>query len=200
MKYLYFLAFAAVLPTATLAQSVPEASGLAVVKKEWRVTYITPKISVRAADPFEATDESDRLERRLAIPPKANIGPFRQVSGKPETTEASRKERELKATASYVYQLRLRNDNDKTVRYVLWDYVFLDPETRQEVGRRRIESKASIKPGRAETMTHKLVSPPTGAVDVRLLGKKTSEMFIEQIVIRRVEFADGSVWQALLPN
>jgi hypothetical protein len=82
---------------------------------------------------------------------------------------------------------------------VSWDYVFLDPETKQEMGRHHFTSKTNIQPGGVQTMTSKLISPPTGAVDARTAAKKTSDLYTEQIVIRKIEFVDGSVWRPLSP-
>lgn len=201
MKYFYFVAFAAVFPTALLGQTPPDPSGLAIVNKTWKAIRVVPPNSVLLEDPFAAIEESDRtFKQPSAIPrskEKADIG----LPLSPETTEPpKRAEKTLKTSMSYSYELRVRNENDKTIRHVFWDYVFFDPETKQEIGRHRINSKVNIKPGKTETMNSRLVAPPTGAVDVRSSGKKSSELYIEQIVIRSVEFADGSIWRPLSPN
>ena len=202
MKYLYFVALAAVFPTALAAQGMPDRSGLAIVKKQWKVTRVTPPNSVLLEDPFDAIEESKRsINRSPSTPTKNNKERLGQISAAPETTEPpARSDKTLKTTMLYSYDLRVRNDNDKTIRYVLWDYVFFDPETKREVGRHRFSSKVNIKPGQAESMTSKLVSPPTGAIDARTAGKKPAELYIEQIVIRSVEFADGSMWKPLMPK
>ncbi len=202
MKYLYFFAFAAAFSTATLSQSLPDPSGLSIVKKQWRITPVVPANSVLLEDPFEAIEVSNRGMRTPVTTSKGNKeGVPRVASSSPETTEPpARSEKSLKITMTYSYEMRVRNNNDKTIRRVFWDYVFLDPDTKQEVGRHRINSKVNIRPGKAETMNSKLVSPPTGAVDARTAGKKTSELYIEQIIIRSVEFDDGSIWRPLSPN
>lgn len=201
MKCFYFVALAAVFSTALHGQEVPDPPGVAIVKKEWKITRVVPPNSVLLEDPFDAIEESNRTTYRPSgTSTKDNKERLRQISAALETTEPpARPEKTLKTTTSYSYHLRIRNDNDKTIRYVLWDYVFLDPETKQEVGRHRFNSRVNIRPGQAETMTSKLVSPPTGAVDALSAGKKASDLYTEKIVIRRVEFADGSMWRPLSP-
>jgi len=200
VKYFYFVAFAAVFPTAVVAQSAPDQSGLAIVKKEWKATRVVPPNSVLLEDPFDAIEESNRLFKQPSAVPRTKEKTDQSVSLSPETTEPpKRAEKTLKSTMSYSYELRVRNHNDKTIRYVSWDYVFLDPETKQEIGRHRINSKTNIQPGGVQTMKSKLVSPPTGAVDARTAVKKGSDLYIEQIVIRSVEFVDGSVWRPTSP-
>ncbi len=164
MKYLYFLVLAAVFPTALLGQTSPDPSGLGIVKKAWKATRVVPPNSVLLEDPFEAIEESNRTFNRPAAVPGSKEKADRSVPHLPETTESpKRAERTLKTTMSYSYELRVRNHNDKTIRRVMWDYVFLDPETKGEVGRHRINSKVNIQPGGVQTMTSKLISPPTGA-------------------------------------
>ena len=197
MKYLYFVALAAVFPPAVIAQA-PEPSGLAIVKKEWKATRVFPPNSVLLEDPFAAIDESNRVFKQPSAVPRSKEKADRSVPISPETTEPpKRAEKTLKTTLSYSYELRVRNHNDKTIRHVSWDYVFLDPETNQEVGRHRINSKVNIQPGGVQTMTSKLISPPTGAVDARTAAKKASDLYIEKIVIRSVEFVDGTLWRPL---
>jgi hypothetical protein len=38
-------------------------------------------------------------------------------------------------------------------------------------------------------------TPPTGTIDASNAGKKSRDQYSEQIVIQRVGYADGSVWQ-----
>ena len=39
---------------------------------------------------------------------------------------------------------------------------------------------------------------PIGTVDAKKAGKASRDQYSEQVVIRRIEYADGSVWQATL--
>ena len=199
MKYLYFLALAAVIPGTAPAQTLPDPSGLSVVKKQWRMTRVIPSNSVLLEDPFDAIDESNRVNRDPGAVRRENK--LRALKGLPPesptmSTDPPRKtERSLKDSAAYLYQLRLRNDGAKTIKNVVWDYVFLDPATRKEVGRHRFVSRLDLRPRETEGVEMKLVSPPTGAVDAKTVGKKADEIYIEQIIIRSVRFADGTVWQ-----
>jgi hypothetical protein len=199
VKYLYFLALATVIPSAAPAQILPDPSGLSVIKKQWSMTRITPHNSVLLEDPFDAIDESNRANREQKTILRENK--VRALKGLPTdpssmTTEPPpRTERSLKASAAYIYQLRLRNDGAKTIRNVVWEYVFLDPASGEEVGRHRFVSRLDLRPRETGGVKMRLISPPTGAVDARTMGKKPGDIYVEQIIIRSVMFADGTVWQ-----
>lgn len=199
MKYLYFLALAAVIPSAAPAQTLTDPSGLSVVKKQWRMTRVTPPNSVLLEDPFDAIDETNRANRDLRTTLRENK--LRALKGLPpdlpamSTDPPPKTERSLKATAAYIYQLRLRNDGAKTIKNVVWEYVFLDPATKAEVGRHRFVSSIHLEPRETEGIAMRLVSPPTGAIDAKTAGKRSSEIYIEQIIIRSVKFDDGTIWQ-----
>src|SRR5215813_11696065 len=45
-------------------------------------------------------------------------------------------------TAFFVYSAKLKNTGPKTIEGIAWDYIFLDPATNAEVGRRQLLSLA----------------------------------------------------------
>ena len=202
MKYLYFVALAAVLPTASLAQEVPDHSGIAIVKKGWKMKHVTPN-PVLLADPFDAVEQANTASRN-ARPPEAQIFAG-SGNGIPP---GFRREPLLPAvyadrsggSSVYSYEIQIRNDNARSIKGILWDYVFLDPVTKVEVGRHRFLNTVELKPGKARTIGMRIVSPPTGTVDAKSAGKRTSGMFLEQIIILAVEFSDGTVWQPTGPK
>ena len=199
MKYLYFVAFAAVFPTALLAQEVPDQSGVAIVKKAWKMKHVPPQNPVLLQDPFDAIEQSN-IASRNARAPDAQIGAG-STNGVPP---GFRREPLLPAVYSdrggrtiYTYEVYIRNDNVLSIKAIMWDYVFFDPVTKLEVGRHRFLNTVDLKPGRSRTVGMKLASPPTSTVDVRSVGKRTQELFLEQIIIRGVEFSDGTAWLPL---
>ena len=97
---------------------------------------------------------------------------------------------------AYVYEVKIRNTGEKRIRTLTWEYVFFEPGTELEVGRRRFVSRVNIPPGRTGNVVMRSTSPPTGTFDAAKAGKKSSDQYAEQVVIQSVVYADGSVWQA----
>ena len=99
-------------------------------------------------------------------------------------------------TVTYVYEVKVRNTGKKAIRKLTWEYVFFEPGTELEVGRRLFESEVSISPGRTRNVIMRSALPPRGSIDARRADKKSRDKYSEQVVIQRVQYADGSVWQA----
>jgi hypothetical protein len=77
----------------------------------------------------------------------------------------------------------VRNSGTRTVKSVSWSYVFYDSARRErEVRRVRFQSKEKIAPGEMKFISEQVADPAPSAFG--------------DVVIERVEFADGSAWQA----
>ena len=97
-------------------------------------------------------------------------------------------------TTEFAYKLTLLNLGSKTVSLVEWEYIFMDPETRAEVGRHQFLSEGKISPGERKTLVAYSTSPPTRVVSIRMLAQPDVERFGEKVTITRVTYKDGSVW------
>jgi hypothetical protein len=170
-----------------------DAPGIVVLEKKWRSEVRNPALE---EDPLKVNEEQREQERaarqnqadnviraRLglpALPPPLPRPSTRPAMGKP--------------TVEYVYQAKIKNTGTKAISRLVWEYVFFDPATQREVGRRRYESKVKIRPGKTESLTARSSSPPTGTVDAAQAGKKMKELYTEKVLIERIEYADGSFW------
>lgn len=95
----------------------------------------------------------------------------------------------------YRYKFSLRNTGTKTIKAIDWDYVFTDPNTGSEVGRQQFTSEEHVRPGKEKEMSVFTLSPPSRTVSAEVLGKKEQNPLTEGVVLVRVEYSDGSVWQ-----
>lgn len=95
----------------------------------------------------------------------------------------------------YRYKVLLINTGSKTIRLVDWDYVFLDPDTGEEVARHQFTSQETIKPGKSKEVSVLYLTPPVKTVSAGMLSKKDPMPFTEQVVIARIQYSDGSSWQ-----
>jgi len=95
----------------------------------------------------------------------------------------------------YRYKVSLKNTGAKTIKVIDWDYVFLDPETKNEIARHQFTSEEKIHPGKNKQLEVFILSPPTKTVSAKALDKKERTFFDERVEVARIEYSDGSVWQ-----
>lgn len=126
------------------------------------------------------------------------------------SAELSKLEKEAKADAAIVaaanqsskppryyffYKASIRNTSAKPIAEIDWDYVFTDEHTGSELDRRQFTSVQNIGPGKQKELTFTLPTPPTRRISIYSLDKKERSGITEKVVIVRVKYADGSVWQ-----
>jgi hypothetical protein len=104
-------------------------------------------------------------------------------------------------------QLRVKNSGTKTIEAVEWDFAFPRLVNGQTVLRFDVSSQVEIKPGKKKTL--KQVLPPGargcemvvvradagGVCGHPLAMRDPAAMNQEAATIKRIEYADGSVWQ-----
>ena len=95
---------------------------------------------------------------------------------------------------AYRYKVTLRNDGMKVITSIDWDYLFIDPMTQQVMGHHQFTSDEAIKPGKTKEISVLYLSTPIKTINAKTLSEKRASL-IEQVVIMRVQFSDGTVWQ-----
>ncbi len=100
-----------------------------------------------------------------------------------------------RARYGFVYKVSLQNNGLKVIKSIDWDYVFFDANTQSELGRRRFSSVEKVSPGKTKELRFFIPTPPTKTVSVNSWNKDERTNLGERVVIVRVEYSDGSVWQ-----
>lgn len=203
MKYLYLLVLLLLLTVGTSAQTLSNSPELSVLQKKWGKTWRSDSTnSTNPAlnkDPFQANNETrqaikDQKEylRQREIKEKQGEVPDRPRNSvnNPKAPTPSN------VYALYTYQIKVKNNGTKTIQKVLWEYVFFNRTTNQEVGRHEFVSVTNLKAGRTDNLVMQKFSPPTGTINANDAGKKLSDLYIEKVNIKRIQYTDGSVWQA----
>lgn len=197
MKVLCSLLLLFLFALCALAQALPNPSArpkVTVIQKKWRSEVYNPALE---KDPLQANKERQQEESAQRSDARENESRIRQ--GEPALPPRVRLPasetggRGLSVT--YVYELKLSNTGEKTIRALVWEYVFFEPGTEREVGRRRFISRVNIRPGRTGSVVMRTASSPTGTFDATKAGKKSQDHYSEQVVIKSVGYADGSAWQ-----
>lgn len=173
----------------------PDAPGVAVVKKSWRVRAVDTSAS---GDPLRASGE--RLEEEAV---QKQIEDDYRRSGA-TTTPWPRPQvrwntlRAQTRAVQYIFEAEIKNTGAKRIRGVVWEYVFLDAAGERELGYRPFASRVNVGPGGSAKLIGrltKIVNSAAALKEARKAADRTRGKFPELISIRRVEYDDGSVWE-----
>jgi hypothetical protein len=96
---------------------------------------------------------------------------------------------------SFLYKLTVKNTGAKTIKTIDWDYVFFDLGTQNEVGRHQFTAEEKISPGKRKEFLVMFNKPPAKTISAYALNKGDKENLGEQVIMIRIEYTDGSVWQ-----
>jgi hypothetical protein len=81
------------------------------------------------------------------------------------------------------------------IEVIFWEYQFKELPTSTTISRRQFLCGVAIKPEKDKELQAFSLSAPHDVVSVAALAKKSGEAGEEKVVINRVEYADGSIWQ-----
>lgn len=206
MEALVFLLLISVLPGAQHLLQLPGSqvpADAAVGAFSWRKERLpgwekeSVGYSVETYDVMRARiDNERRMQQARNAGNKAEVGRregaanILEKAGIPKDSQRAQRPRD-----GYRYKVLLTNTGSKTIRLVDWDYVFLDPNTREEVARHQFTSEETIKPGKSKEVSVLYLTPPVKTVSAGILTQKEPMPFTEQVVIARIQYSDGSVWQ-----
>lgn len=94
----------------------------------------------------------------------------------------------------YKFTASIRNTGTKTITGIEWAYVFY-PKDRSQPIAYAFATKSNIPPGKERELTDQILSTVNSSGNSKLPSKDNRELFDERIVIRRLEYSDGSSWQ-----
>lgn len=100
-----------------------------------------------------------------------------------------------KPVDGFEYRVKIKNASSKVIEIVFWEYQFKETANPASVARRQFLCGINIKSDKEKELKAFGTSGPSDVISVGSLGKKVDDLFEESIVINRVEYADGSIWQ-----
>jgi hypothetical protein len=92
----------------------------------------------------------------------------------------------------FAYRIKVQNSTSKVIEIVFWEYQFHDPANPGLVARRQFLCGVNIPAGKGKDLEGFSLSGPSDVVNVKTLD---SGGFKENVLINRVEYSDGSIWQ-----
>jgi len=182
--------------TAQESDDKSDPTDLTVLKHSWHKDFVGLRADSNPLQPNEDLIRQTRAEKQVIRD--------RDYRSRNQTTEIpmpvpgprpiapDSKRREV-----YVYKVTVKNNGAKRIEAVDWEIQFLHPKTHEVLGSRRITSRVKLSPGKTEVLKAQLLQPPTYVVwaDLLELEKDYSDQFKEQVIIHRIDYADGSTWQ-----
>ena len=171
-----------------------EPSGVEVVKSSWGKIRIGWE-----RDPFGGPLENfDEMRSRARNERRVAQGGGERARREAKADEANlAKQREKNPPKYYfIYKTKIKNNHTAAITQIDWDYVFYERGTENEVGRQQFTSDEQIGPGKTKELTVTITSPPTRTISVTSLNLEERDRLSEKIILIRVQYADGRVWQA----
>lgn len=179
--------------SAQSSQAQPNAPELTVTKKFWRKELYHPALT---SDPFRVNDEQMEMQRAQRDNNIRNSVRVREGTT-PQPAQSVRNPKPMPTESEaprmlFVYRVTVKNSGTKTITGLVWEYVFFDPERAEQVGQHSFLHRVKIRSGKSMELIGESVRPPTRVIDA---NKKGESRLTEEVVIRRIEYEDGSVWQ-----
>jgi hypothetical protein len=94
----------------------------------------------------------------------------------------------------FAFKIKVQNSEKKAIEIVFWEYQFQDPSDASIVARRQFLCGVNIPGEKTKELEGFSVSGPN-VVNVSTLADKSENPFKQKVLINRVEYADGSIWQ-----
>jgi hypothetical protein len=100
-----------------------------------------------------------------------------------------------KTLDTFSYEAKIQNGSKKTIDVIFWEYQFIDQASPAISTRRQFLCGGGIKAGKEKDLQASSLSGPSDVVSVDTLANGSGKRFLEMVLINRVEYADGSIWE-----
>ena len=95
----------------------------------------------------------------------------------------------------FAYKVKVQNAGTKVAEVVFFEYQFTESAAPANTTRRQFICGVRLKPGKEKELLAFSLSGPSDVISVGSLSNKDANLFQEKVLINRVEYADGSIWQ-----
>ncbi len=147
---------------------------------------ITPSVrnphrNVRPDDPLGAKDPNAGTTDARAAAIEKNVQESRKAPPK--------------QLDGFAYKVKVQNAGEKVAEIVFFEYQFTESAAPANMTRRQFLCGVNIKPGKEKELTAFSLSGPSDVISVGSLSTKDGTLFQEKVLVNRVEYSDGSIWQ-----
>ena len=166
-----------------------------VIEKSWSKEVLHPGRNPNPLAPNEDLMRQERaqkaeLKRRdNGLPNQPTETRLPTVTPRPLSVSMARLD-------TWVYKIKVQNTGPKTIKTIFWEYQFLDPDSNDLMGNRKITSKSlNLLPGKTQVIQYRSTRQPSILVDASKLDRKYSDQFTERVIIHGINYTDGSKWR-----
>lgn len=199
---LFLFILTIVLPNQNTANS-DKGSSVVVVSAKWSKSRLTTEqAQANSTDvaPASAVTQADRIynKRRANVPVGERHPDADTTDGRAAQLERIVQESRTpkpKTVDGYAYRVKLKNAGTKVIEVLFWEYQFSEPSNPSTLVRRQFLCGVNIKPGKEREVLSFSLSGPSDVISVETLADKSGNPFQENVVLNRVEYADGSIWR-----
>jgi hypothetical protein len=178
-----------------------EASPMNVTSYKWsraRQKIETPQMSEASAPVRQVIPQNKTFARNARInDPRGARDPNQDtLDGRSAAMEKSVQDARAPQSEprdGFAYRIKVKNGSTKVVEIIFWEYQFHEAENPQTLARRQFLCGVNIRPDKEKDLEGFSLSGPSEVVSVGALADKSR--FKENVVINRVEYSDGSIWQ-----
>jgi hypothetical protein len=100
-----------------------------------------------------------------------------------------------KTIDGFEHRIKVRNTGTKVVEILFWEYQLIESLNQENVTRRQFICGVQMKPKKETEILAFSTSSPGAVISIDTLAKNPDKPFEERVVINRVEYQDGSIWQ-----
>ena len=101
---------------------------------------------------------------------------------------------QTKQVDGFAYRVKVKNAGTNVIEVLFWEYQFVDVANDANKTRHQFLCGISLGLGKEKELEGFGMSNPSSVIDVDSLAKKESS-YQQKVVINRVEYADGTIWQ-----
>jgi hypothetical protein len=98
-------------------------------------------------------------------------------------------------TPGYTYTASVKNESGKTIEIVFWEYRFTEIAKPQNLVRHQFLCAMKLKKGDTKELSAFSQFGPSEVIDAASIAKQPGKLFNEEVIVNRIEFADGSILQ-----
>ncbi len=185
------------------AQVMTENSSIVVLGSKWS----------KSRQKFEDTDNKPVTPAQSVLPrSNRNFERNQRVNDTPGTPDPNERTIEGRSAAlekavqesrtsksktvdGFTYQAKIRNASTKTIEILFWEYQFKELANPANVSSRQFLCGVDIKPEKEQELRVFSTASPGSLISAGSLGNKSANLFEEKILINRVEYSDGTIWQ-----
>jgi hypothetical protein len=187
------------------AQIKSENSSVEVISSKWLKSrqksdnpdnqIITPAQS--ALTPANKNFERNRRVNDLPGTPDRNAETIEARSAALEKNVQESRNPKSSPVDGFLYQAKIHNAGAKTIEVLFWEYQFTERANPANVVSRQFLCGVNIKADKEKDLSVFSTFSPSDQISLNSLDNKPENLFDEKILINRVEYADGTIWQRI---